>query len=102
MANVTNDPVSGRALNPWVLDTASPTPVTREYLRVASIRWTGASSAAHSVVLKDTDGNVLWEATSTAADYTEESTPSLNLPAGQWKGLVVDTLGSGKLYLTLE
>lgn len=87
-------------VSPWVFTSAdvSTDPITRDRLRISSVRWTGATSAAHAVKLKDLDGNTIVEMTSTAADYTEET--ALSLPSlADMNGLVIDTLESGTLYV---
>lgn len=86
---------------PWILDTADPLPVTRMLLRVPQVRWVGASDASHTAILKDASGRVVWSSTASQADNPpEESMPHLQ-PGADWDGLIVDTLGSGKLYVTL-
>lgn len=87
--------------NPFVLDTASST-VTADTVRLASIRWSGATTDAHTAVLTNTAGKVIWSTVgqkpTTGAVMDVETTfpePGLNT-----LGLKVGALGSGKLYVT--
>lgn len=84
--------------NPWVIDTAAT--ITTMKVRVATIRWIGATDAAHTAVITDTAGHVVWAGNANAADYSEESHPAGYARHGfDTNGLIVTTLGSGKLYV---
>ena len=107
MANKFADAVTGRSLNPWVVDTPTTTWVVGNPLMieddviVSTVRWVGASDAAHSAIIKDRSGNTVWESTAAAADDREESQP-MSMVSQRWKGFVVTTLGSGRLYIAYE
>jgi hypothetical protein len=81
----------------WVLDTAEA--VTTEAVKVKSIRWVSESaSAGHNVVISDSDGKVLWEATAPGANQGESE-----IIENWWKnGFTLTTLDSGKVYVAIE
>lgn len=67
-------------------------------MTISGFQWYGATTAAHSCVVKDTAGNVVWSASVAAAG---------DAPNAFWNferevdGLVV-TMGSGTLLVYLE
>lgn len=88
MANVTNK-------SPLVIDTADST-ITAASLKIAGVRWVGATAAAHVALLTNTAGDTVWTAKAAAAnDQIESAVPFRSL------GLKVTTLGSGTLYVYL-
>lgn len=85
----------------WVIDTASATPITTDYVRLSIVRWvvTAAGVATDNVQIADSDGNVIWEAVNTGgtAQFDEESGAPFIC-----RGLTVPVLDRGKLYLYLD
>lgn len=79
----------------WILDTQSSDPVTTDDVFIDAIRWVAEGAAAGSnVILTNAAGQVVWESVATGVNYVEESrVPVLS------RGLIVDTLDSGTLYL---
>lgn len=76
--------------------TAAADAVTGRF-KVLGIRWVGATTAGHTVVIKDVDGNIVWASVADAANFLDESIIE------QWRdGITVDTLGSGIIYINLE
>lgn len=88
--------------NPWVIDTASATALTAMRARVTTIRWVGATDAGHTAVITNAAGKVIWAGNAGSADHSEDAqTPGYRTRGLDTAGLVVPTLGSGKLYITL-
>lgn len=89
--------------NPWRFENAdeSSNPVTTDRLRVQTVRWTGCTTATHTVVLKNAAGRIVWQDAATSTDHVSES--NLDQCAGQdWDGLVIDTLESGTVEIYLK
>lgn len=84
--------------SPLIVDTAGASMVTTKNLTIKAIRWVGATTAAHTAVIQDVDGRVIWSASATGNGYDEESLISLKVTGG----FKVPTLGSGILYLYLD
>jgi len=93
--------------NPLVVDTAHAT--TRVYngpCSLAVVRWIGGTTAGHQAILKDgdgaaTDATAKWEGIAAAANAVVETVfPTANRLHFK-NGIVVPTLGSGRLYLYL-
>lgn len=78
--------------NPWVLDTAGATVLTRARIKVTGVRWVGATTAGHRVVLTDAEGDRIWSSEASGANYVEAYDPR-----GErlYTGLVMPTLDSG-------
>jgi sugar (pentulose or hexulose) kinase len=89
--------VANTTVNPWILDTAEV--ITAMQLVIDKIRWVGATTAGHQLILHDADGNVVYSAVATGANNTEES-EALN--AWTINGLTVNQIDSGIVYLTLR
>lgn len=88
--------------NPWVVDTAAATVLSADRLRLVTIRWVGATDAGHTAVVTNAAGKVVWAGNAGSADHSEESQlPGYRTKGLDTVGLVVPTLGSGKLYITL-
>jgi len=84
--------------NPLLLDTASTSAVlsTNKY-RVTSLTWIDPSTAGHTCVLKDKDGNI-FESMVAVADNTEVS----RFYGGRGRdlnGIIMHTLASGVLEI---
>lgn len=96
MANRTN-------ANPFVIDTASATPITRQKIRIQKLRWDAeAAAAGDNVVVTNTRAglDVFWAATAAGVDAQIES--DFLGTAGDCDGMIVPTLNSGKLYIYYE
>lgn len=91
--------------NPWVIDTASSTPVTTEDVYLDAIRWVGATTAGHQAVVKDNKGtpDTIYEGLANGANFIDERSfgAEYSGPRRVVGGLAVTTLGSGKLYIYL-
>lgn len=84
-------------LSPIIVDTAATDILVSRPIKIKVIRWVGATTAAHTAVIKDASGNIIWASHATANNHTEESV------INEWfKGLSVTTLASGKLYIYYE
>ena len=80
--------------NPLIVDTADATAVVTGNMEITGIRWVGATTAAHTAILQNAAGVVVWSAIISAANLVHES-----LLPFRTKGLKVPTLGSGTLYI---
>jgi hypothetical protein len=102
MANLFNQ-------NPFILDTvwtsgtipAALQSTTRSADQFRQIVWDAPAAAGDQVVITDLNGEVVLEATATAADvpvllWSEASGRMFTLKFGKW---VLATLSSGKLYM---
>ena len=85
--------------NQWILDTVDANLVTDKTLRVQGIRWVGATTATHQLIVTDSDNNVLWESIASGANYVESD---LMLNRTWHGGFKLPTIGSGKLYIMLQ
>ena len=83
--------------SPWILDTASSTPISTESLRPRGIRWVGVTTAGHECKLTEADGRVKWHAKADAAN--REVSDVLTLDENLWDGIALTVLGSGTVYL---
>jgi L-asparaginase/Glu-tRNA(Gln) amidotransferase subunit D len=87
MANDTTGPV-------WVLDTAAT--VSTGVIRVERIAWKNATTLNHTAKVTDLDGKVIFE------DFASGATYNTSEPIHrEVKGFIVETLGSGKLYVSI-
>jgi hypothetical protein len=66
-------------------------------LHIRGLRWVGATTAGHTVVIQDSDSIVLWASVASGANYVEES----DCPQTWQKDFKVVTLASGILYVYL-
>lgn len=89
-------------INPWKFTNAdeNTVPFTLLDLAVQSIRWVGAVGQTDKVILKDAAGNVVWESVAPAPVF-ESVNIRRPFDSSLWKGLIVDTLDSGTVYLEL-
>lgn len=87
----------------WVLDTAGGGLLNGGgAIVVNKIRWVNATTAGHTAVLADANGNPVWESICAGANYVESDDFSTHpdRESGQpFNGLDLTTLGSGKLYI---
>ncbi len=93
MANATDQ-------NPWVLDTAGVI-TTNAPLR-CNLRWVGATTAAHTCIVKDNNGKVVWASQAAGANNVEADlvNPALGIRLN-FLGFNLDTIQSGKLYVEI-
>lgn len=82
--------------NPWVLDTASATPVSLARVKISGIRWIGATAAGHQVVVTDAGGGRIWSSMASRANYVEAYDPRSER---LYTGLAIPTLDSGVLEI---
>ena len=88
MANEITGPI-------WVLDTAGE--ISTRVIRIERIAWKNATTANHTVKVTDTSGNTIWE------DFAAGATYNTSEPVHrEVTGLIVQTLDSGKLYISLS
>ena len=91
--------------NPWVVDTASATPITTDDVFLDTIRWVGATTAGHQAIVKDnkTSPATVYEGLANGANFIDERSFGAEYagPRRVVGGLAVTTLGSGKLYIYL-
>ena len=85
--------------SPWIIDTASATPVTTKPLIIKELRLTGV--ATNACVVKDGSGHEIWSGTLGTGLTTMDSTTEEGISVPDWaRGLAVTTLTSGaKLYV---
>jgi hypothetical protein len=87
MANDLTGPV-------WVLDTVAT--VSTNVLRIERIAWKNATTLDHTAKVTDLDGKVIWE------DFASGATYNTSEPIHrEVLGLIVEALGSGKLYVSV-
>lgn len=80
--------------SPLIIDTAAVTILKTGPICIDVIRWVGATTAAHTAVVQDAAGNVIWASHAPTTNHTEESVLE------KWfNGLAAPTLASGKLYI---
>ncbi len=89
----------------YIIDTAGSTllrstlsPSLNPGMRIAGIRWVGATTAGHTAVIQDVNSVTLWASVANAANYVEESLAAPLL----WTDFKVTTLASGILYIFLK
>lgn len=86
--------------SPLIIDTASSTMLVEVPIFIKRIRWVGATTAGHQVIIQDVNGRVLWESVAAGANNVESESQDA---VGLWPtGFKVPTLGSGKLYIYYE
>ena len=82
----------------YKVSAAGATIIATGNLTVKSVRWVGATTAAHGLVIQDSASNELFKSTASGANYVEESI----LDRRWWNGFKVTTLGSGDVYVEAE
>ena len=86
--------------NPLKIDTADPGAIITTDIKISKIRWVGATTAGHQAVVHDQNSNLFWESICPGDNYVEESDfTTTNQNKRTIHGLIVPTLGSGKLYI---
>ena len=85
--------------NPIKVDTANATDlVAPRPCKVNHMEWVEYSNAAHTVVVKDASGNLVWAGLGNSAKTNITAEHEI----GWVDGLVVPTIGSGNLLIFLE
>ena len=84
--------------NPIIIDTADAGAVDTKSRTIVGIRWVNATTASHTAVIHNADGEVVWSCAATGAGFTHESRIKLQVTGGY----KVPTLASGILYIYLE
>lgn len=91
--------------NPLIVDStgtkvAAAASGTRWNVRIREIHWDAMTTAGHVAEIRDAAGNVKWKHTAAAANNNiQEQFESLREHGLTMSGLVVQTLGSGILYI---
>lgn len=89
--------------NPWKIDTASPQAISNDLVRPASVRWVGATTAGHQLIIKDKNDRIVYETVAAGSNNVEESQMiGTGWQGVDWKGLKVTTLDSGTVYITYK
>jgi hypothetical protein len=84
--------------NTWVIDTAGAGVIDSRHLKISSIRWVGATTAGHQVVVNDAAGGRVWSTVAAGANNVEANF----MGEEKWaNGLIVPTLQSGYLEIIL-
>lgn len=81
---------------PWALDSTGVVYDKGNIIRPKSIRWVGATTAAHACILKDGAGRIVWRSVASGANFVD-----VDRPENYWDGLSVDTIGSGIVYIEI-
>jgi hypothetical protein len=89
---------------PWIIDTASATPITTDAIRIKQIVWVPGSGAVAGNECKVTDNSatpiVYYDQFATGA--SEDAVPRVIDTDYPTNGLIVPTLGAGKVYVYLK
>lgn len=85
-------------VNPWIIDTPGAGTLFAGANKIKSVRWVGATTAAHAAEIQDTAGNVRWSSVAAGANNLEIDEVS---EQNYYTGIKVPTLQSGKLYIEL-
>lgn len=80
--------------SPWIIDSTGATPISGGIV-ILSIIWTGIATTNDKFILWDTTGREVLNISAAGG----EKQFLLNLPIYTTKGLVVNTISSGKVYL---
>ncbi len=90
MANTLNNRV-------WRIDTVDTGTVDSRHVFVKTVRWVGATTAAHQATIDDpVTGDVLWDSLAAGTNNIEAELMETTWP----NGFGVPTLASGILYIT--
>ena len=79
--------------NPLIIDTPGAGVLLTRQLDIQVIRWVGAAAGALATI-QDQNGIEKWAGVAAAANYAKSNFIDFTIA-----GLIVPTLGSGKLYL---
>lgn len=87
--------------NPWVIDTTAAIDTTQGEIRVRKIKWVGATTAAHAVVVQDGGLNrKQWEDLCPGGNYVANE--DIQGRGMLWHGCQVTTIQSGRLYIYFD
>jgi len=86
------------AQRPFIIDTPGAGVLLTQPIRVKGIRWVGATTAGHLVIVQDQNGNEKWKSVAPGSNHVESDYVN---DEKLWNGLKVPTLGSGVLYIEL-
>src|SRR5687768_1517581 len=92
--------------NPWIIDTASATPVTTDTVYVDFFEWVIGTDGVADDALVVTDNkatpDVEFAAFASGKNQTiEKNFAGSSMASKECRGLIVSTLGRGKLYVHL-
>jgi hypothetical protein len=83
--------------SPFILDTAGVVFAATIKLRPRSVRWVSPNSqAGNELILKDASGRVVFHSCAAGGGHLD-----VYMPEEIWKGLTVDQIDSGIVYLEL-
>jgi hypothetical protein len=83
--------------SPIILDSTGTVYAATVRLSVQSIRWVAKTAqAGNELILKDGAGRVVFHSVAAAANHLD-----VHMPQKSWRGLTVDTIGSGVVYIEL-
>jgi hypothetical protein len=92
---VAND-ISGRV---WSIDTAAADVIYTGRIKVTSIAFVEYSAAAHTAIVKDANGNIVWS----GKGNSEFSPVETAFARPLWiPGLIVDTIDSGRVLIATD
>jgi len=83
--------------NPWLLDTASATPVATNAMKIAHFEFVSYAANTDNAVLKNAYGKIVWEAHA-ASDLEEVR----SYKVGWIDGLALTTITSGAILVFFE
>lgn len=83
-------------INPMLIDSTGVVRTERN-LRIKAIRWVGATTAGHALILDDQDGNVVFHSVAAGANHVDAHNVETVV-----NGLTVDTIASGTCYVYLS
>lgn len=83
--------------SPLIIDTAATIFAATVRVHVRSIRWVAKTAqAGNEVIIHDGSGRVVFHSCAAAANHLD-----VHMPQEGWKGLVVNKIDSGVLYLEI-
>ena len=82
--------------DPIILEVPSTTILFNSRLYIKEIKWVGATTAGHTVVLQNKNGRTLWASEAAGANFVDSF-----LYEGWVEGLSIPTLASGKVYIQI-
>jgi hypothetical protein len=83
--------------NYWKLDTTGV--ITVHPVHVMTMTWDSPTTSAHKLLIKDGQGNIVWELSAIAGGTGITYPKALDLPV---HGLTLETLGSGVVYVSIK
>jgi hypothetical protein len=83
---------------PWMFDSVTATAPKSTSLTIRSIRWVNVTTAGHKLILNDSKGRKIFEATCPSANSEYE----MSLPLFSTWGVSVQQIDSGILFLGVD